>query len=132
MKLFISYTTRDRKVNKELLTRLDNELSEFENVYIDLIHNDSLNKQKRVFEELEFADQIILIETEKVYQSNWVKAELERAKHLKKEVVKISLTELMVYLNPEISIGKNQLLTTYIKNRRSYNKTKTFSSYQTL
>lgn len=116
MKIFISYTTRDRKVNKELLTRLNNRLSEFENVYIDLIHNDSLNKQKRVFDELESADQIILIETEKVYQSNWVKAELERAKYLKKEVVKISFSELIDYLKPDINIDKSQLLTTYLKN----------------
>ncbi|MBU2928220.1 TIR domain-containing protein [Winogradskyella psychrotolerans] len=116
MKIFVSYTTRDRKINKELLTRLDNELSEFENVYIDLIHNDSLNKQERVFEELESADQIVLIETEQVYQSNWVKAELERANYLKKEVIKISFSELIDYLKPDINIGKSQLLTTYIKN----------------
>lgn len=118
MRVFISYTTIDNTINKELLIRLYNKLSEFATVYIDLIHNDSLNKQKRVFEELESADQVLLIETKKVYQSNWVKAELERAKKLRKEIIKISYSELMTFLKPDININKidnKRLLTTFIK-----------------
>jgi hypothetical protein len=48
MKIFVSYTTRDRNITIEFLLKLYNELSEFETVYIDLIHNDSENKQKGV------------------------------------------------------------------------------------
>lgn len=102
MKIFISYTTRDRNITKELLIQVYNKLSEFKTVYIDLIHNDSENKQKRVFEELESADQIILLETESVYESDWVKVELERAKHLKKEIIKIPFNELSNFLKTEI------------------------------
>ncbi|MBU2928223.1 TIR domain-containing protein [Winogradskyella psychrotolerans] len=122
MKFFISYTTKDKNITKDLLIQVYNELSEFENVYIDLIHNDSVNKQKRVFEELESADQIILIETESVYESNWVKVELERAKHLKKEIIKIPFNELVHFLERKLNSQteeKSQWLTTYIKNSAS-------------
>lgn len=118
MKNFISYTTRDRNITKEFLLKVYNELSEFETVYIDLIHNDSINKQKRVFDELESADQIILIETEGVYDSNWVKVELERAEQLKKEIIKIPFNELINFLKTDLNTNgtkKSQWLTTCIK-----------------
>ena len=115
MKIFVSYTTRDRNITKDFLLKLFNELSEFETVYIDLIHNDSENKQKRVFDELESADQIVLIETKNVYNSNWVKIELESAKRLKKDIIKIPYNELIEFLKAE----KSQWLTTYIKNSAS-------------
>ncbi|MCG8734799.1 TIR domain-containing protein [Tenacibaculum finnmarkense] len=108
MKIFISYTTRDKNITKELLIRIYNKLSEFESVYIDLIHNDSENKQKRVFDELESADQIILIETKSVYDSNWVKVELERARHLKKEIIKIPFNELSNFLKTKINTNKRE------------------------
>lgn len=112
MKIFVSYTTRDRNITKEFLLKLYNELSEFETVYIDLIHNDSENKQKRVFDELESADQVVLIETESVYNSDWVQIELESAKRLKKDIIKISYNKLIEFLKAE----KSQWLTMYIKN----------------
>lgn len=108
MRIFVSYTTRDRNITKELLIQVYNKLSEFETVYIDLIHNDSENKQKRVFDELESADQIILLETESVYKSNWVKVELERAKHLKKEIIKIPFNELSNFLKTEINTNERE------------------------
>lgn len=113
MKIFVSYTTRDKNITQEFLLRVYNELSEFETVYIDLIHNDSFDKQKRVFEELDSADQIVLIESESVYQSDWVKLELDRANKLKKEIIKIPVEELNYNLNKE----ESQWLTTYIENR---------------
>jgi hypothetical protein len=122
MKIFVSYTTRDRNITREFLLKLYNELSEFETVYIDLIHNDSENKQKRVFDELESADQVVLIETESVYDSDWVKIELESAKILKKDIIKIPYNELIEFLKAE----KSQWLTMYIKNRRNSNKFKAF------
>ncbi|ARV05297.1 hypothetical protein BTO04_00685 [Polaribacter sp. SA4-10] len=122
MKIFVSYTTRDRNITRELLLKLYNELSEFETVYIDLIHNDSENKQKRVFDELESADQVVLIETESVYDSGWVKIELESAKILKKDIIKIPYNELIEFLKAE----KSQWLTMYIENRRNSNKFKAF------
>jgi hypothetical protein len=122
MKIFVSYTTRDRNITKKFLLKLYNELSEFETVYIDLIHNDSENKQKRVFDELESAEQVVLIETESVYDSDWVKIELESAKRLKKDIIKIPYNELIEFLKAE----KSQWLTMYIKNRRNSNKFKAF------
>ena len=128
MKIFVSYTTRDRNITKEFLLKLYSELSEFETAYIDLIHNDSENKQKRVFDELESADKIVLIETESVYVSNWVQIELESAKRLKKDIIKIPYKELIEFLKAE----KSQWLTMYIKNRQNSNEIKDFSSHQTL
>ena len=112
MKIFVSYTTKDKNVTSEFLMKVYKGLSEFETVYIDLIHNDSLDKQKRVFDELDSADQIVLIESESVYQSNWVKLELDRANKLNKEIIKIPIEQLNYNLNKE----KSQWLTTYIKN----------------
>lgn len=75
-KIFISYTVRDGKINKGFLSKLENKISPISNVYIDLIHNNSKDKQKRVMSELKSSDMIFLIKTEEINESKWVKKEI--------------------------------------------------------
>ena len=56
MKIFVSYTTRDKDITSELLNTVFFKLRKIGKVYIDLIHNDSINKQQRVLNELDTSD----------------------------------------------------------------------------
>jgi hypothetical protein len=94
MKYFVSYTTRDKEVTKELLAIFSKQLEKSGNVFIDIIDNDSLDKQTRVIEELENSDLMILIETKSIYQSEWVALEIEKAKARQIPIRKISINEL--------------------------------------
>ncbi|MCD0457173.1 toll/interleukin-1 receptor domain-containing protein [Chryseobacterium sp. LC2016-27] len=94
MKYFVSYTSRDKEITSAFLNNYFHILRKDGDVFIDIIHNDSLNKQERVFNELDMCDIFILIESENVYKSEWVLLEIERASKLKKKIIKISLESL--------------------------------------
>jgi len=94
MKYFVSYTTRDKEVTKELLAVFSKQLEKSGNVFIDIIDNDSFDKQSRVIAELENSDLMILIETKSIYQSEWVLLEIEKAKSKQIPIRKISINEL--------------------------------------
>ncbi len=79
MKYFVSYTTRDKEITSDLLKQFSKELEKKGEVFIDLLHNDSIDKQSRVLKELDSSDVLILIETNSVYQSEWVVLEIEQA-----------------------------------------------------
>lgn len=80
MKYFVSYTTRDKEVTLELLKTFSGKLEKTGEVFVDLINNNSLDKQARVISELDSSDILILIESKSIYESEWVSIELERAK----------------------------------------------------
>jgi len=94
-KIFVSYTTRDGVINKNFLIDLEKKLSPFISIYIDLLHNDSLNKQKRVISELTQSDILFLIKTNSIYKSEWVKKELSIAKKINIPIHKVSYNELI-------------------------------------
>lgn len=94
MKYFVSYTTRDKEVTKELLAVFSKQLEKSGNVFVDIIDNDSFDKQTRVIEELENSDLMILIETKSIYHSEWVLLEIEKAKSKQIPIRKISINEL--------------------------------------
>ena len=94
MKYFVSYTTRDKEVTKELLYVFSKQLEKSGTVFIDIIDNDSLDKQARVISELESSDLMVLIETKSIYQSEWVALEIEKAKLRHIPIRKVSLNEL--------------------------------------
>ena len=79
MNIFVSYTTKDSEVTLHRLNEISIKLRQIGYVYIDIIHNNSQDKQKRVFEELDNSDVIILIISNNVYNSKWVIKEIERA-----------------------------------------------------
>jgi hypothetical protein len=80
MNVFVSYTTRDNFINRDSLVQLSRVLSKFGDSFIDLIDNDSENKQERVETELEKADFVLLLRSGSVKHSKWVSWELNRAK----------------------------------------------------
>ena len=57
-------------------------LSPFFDVFIDLIHNDSDEKQKRVIDELKQSQYVVVLNTPSIDQSLWVKIEMEEAAKL--------------------------------------------------
>ena len=89
MNLFVSYTVRDFYVSEHLLERISDFVSSFSWPFVDLVHNDSVDKQKRVGEELEKADLLLLLKSESVSKSEWVEWELNRARQLGIDILEI-------------------------------------------
>ena len=91
MKYFVSYTTRDQEVTKELLQAFSTKLCSYGEVYIDIINNNSIDKQARVITELDSSDLMLLIESNSIYLSEWVLLEIERAKtkHIPIKILKV-------------------------------------------
>ena len=63
-------------------------------MFIDLLLNDSIDKQSRVLKELDSSDVMILIETNSVYQSEWVVLEIEQANAMPIPIQKMNLDQL--------------------------------------
>ena len=97
MKIFVSYTTRDKDITSELLNTVFFKLRKIGKVYIDLIHNDSINKQQRVLNELDTSDLVLLIKSDKNILSKWVRIETERANKKLIPIIKITRNEIATY-----------------------------------
>lgn len=102
MNIFISYTTINNEVTFDSLIKLSNKLKIFGRIFIDMIHNDSIDKQARVVEELEVSNLLILIKTESSLDSEWVKFELDSAKKKKIPIIEFSCSEISNMTNQEI------------------------------
>jgi len=106
-KIFLSYTTRDGLINKTFLLNLEKMFPLFSSVYIDLIHNNSLDKQKRVISELKKSDILFLIKTDDTYKSEWVNKELEIAKKINIPIYELNYNKLIKndfkYINQYLS-----------------------------
>lgn len=79
MNIFVSYTTRDKVIDRQLLEDASEVLSSYGNFYIDLLHNDSQNKQAHVSHMLSQSDILVLIESCSIKESSWVQWELREA-----------------------------------------------------
>lgn len=90
-KIFVSYTTRDPEVNRALLYQLDEALSQTRDVYIDLIHNDSEEKQKRVLDELRGADSVVFLNSDSILKSRWAMHERDRALELGHDIYEVTI-----------------------------------------
>lgn len=95
VKIFVSYTTRDPIVTMSSLFPIVETLSLIGNPYVDLIHNDSANKQQRVEQELINSSMVLLLETESIATSPWVQWELNKAKCLGIPIKSIRIAEGM-------------------------------------
>lgn len=89
-KVFVSYTLRDESVTIEKLNSLKRQMPLSTDSFIDIIDNNSEDKQARVDWELEHSDQMLLVNSENYLTSEWVLHELYRAWSLKLPVNKIS------------------------------------------
>lgn len=79
-KIFVSYTVRDGLVTIAELSLLYKKLRQLGTIYIDLLHNDSEDKQRRVKRELLSSDIVLLLVTPAVSSSPWVAWELKIAR----------------------------------------------------
>jgi hypothetical protein len=94
MNIFVSYTTRNNEVTSNSLIEFSNKINSYGKVFIDLLDNDSINKQKRIINELEKSDLLILIKSLSSLNSEWVKFELETANKLKIPVIEFLIEDL--------------------------------------
>lgn len=94
-KIFVSYTTLDNEINENLLKDIEKILSDFGTVYIDLLHNDSIDPQKKVIEELDKADILIVINTKNINNSKWVNFEVKRSDIRKIKIIKLSIDKIL-------------------------------------
>lgn len=78
--IFVSYTVRDNIITLDFLRSIEKMLLMFGTPFIDLLHNDSINKQDRIEKELAKSNCLILINTILAKKSNWVIKELSIAK----------------------------------------------------
>lgn len=78
-KIFVSYTTRDGFITRAYLLNLEEKLRKNFDVFIDMIHNDSKNPQRRIISELASSDVVMLLKTCDSYKSPWVVFELNLA-----------------------------------------------------
>lgn len=81
-KLFFSYTLRDGMVNKSLLSEICTVLVKKYDIFIDLLHNDSLDKQARVLSELKKSQYVFVLKTPQIGESDWVKIETDEAQNM--------------------------------------------------
>lgn len=89
MHIFVSYTMYDDIINIEFLTKIKVWIGEEFTSFIDLIDNNSINPQERVFEELEKADFLYIIDSPSINNSLWVQKEIEIAHKRKIPIKKI-------------------------------------------
>lgn len=92
MTFFVSYTTRDSYVDRDLLECISEVLSNYGDFYIDLLHNDSNNKQRHVEEMLSQADLLLVVSSSSIRESEWVRWELAEAESNGIPIIEIQAT----------------------------------------
>lgn len=93
---FISYTRLDSEINKSILLEVEQVIRKYGKVYIDLIHNDNLiDPQKKVFEELEIANVLIVLYSENIFKSQWVNLEIKKAEERNIPILKFKISEIL-------------------------------------
>ena len=91
MRIFVSYTTRDNYINLERLKDVEKVIKQFGHVYIDLLHNNSKNRQRRVEDELALSSTVVFLRTPAVYKSFWFMKEKKLSDQQKKKCVEICI-----------------------------------------
>lgn len=107
MNIFVSYTTRNNEVTITTLINFSNKINSFGNIFIDLIDNNSENKQGRIIEELKASDLLILVKSKSTYNSEWVNFELQTAKKLKIPIIEFDIAKIDDLSEVEIGVKIN-------------------------
>ena len=94
MLVFCSYTLRDGLVTIEKLRKLKELISKSADCYIDILDNDSIDKQKRVLEELSKAQLVLVLMSPDLKKSVWVKEEYRIANEKKIPIVEININHI--------------------------------------
>ncbi|ENO3966424.1 TIR domain-containing protein [Vibrio vulnificus] len=110
MNIFISYTLRDEVMTVEHLKSISEVVSDYGKPFVDIIDNDAKDKQKFVIEQLDNSDLVVLLNTDSVSKSKWVRLEIDRANKNNTPVISIplngnksiSLNDINKYLRAEL------------------------------
>lgn len=96
MKLFFSYTRKDEVISMEFLLDLKKTLNTIPNLksFIDAIDNDSIDIQNEIFNQIKYSKYLVLIISPSIFESKWVKLELEFAKKNNIRIKEININEL--------------------------------------
>ncbi len=81
MKIFISYTMKGGEIDESYLKSINQKVTaENVEIFIDKLHNNDLDPQQRIEKEVKNSDILILIESNFVFKSDWVKKEIQIAR----------------------------------------------------
>lgn len=94
MKIFVSYTLKDGYLDTSILLQIKELYRNSDSCYIDILDNDSVDKQGRVEQELQSADVLLLIETPMVMKSKWVRYEMDVAKSRNILIIKSDINNI--------------------------------------
>ena len=95
-RVFVSYTMRGNGVSVELLQSLKNRLNKHGLIetYIDILDNSGEDHQAYVEEQLRKANVVLLIKSDDIESSTWVKRELSIAREYNIPILVLSLEQL--------------------------------------
>jgi len=101
MRVFLSYTIRDNEIDVDFLKTLKMRIQETGaiNLYVDLLDNNDNDPQSGVLSSLSRADALCIIQTKSIYDSPWVKKEIETAKKSKILIYTISYARAIMISN---------------------------------
>ena len=90
-RIFVCYTTRDSYVTENLLKGVERMLTSYGLVFIDCLHNKSVNKQQEVIKQLVLSDVFIILDSPMLKTSPWVVVELYLASCMLKPIIVIPI-----------------------------------------
>jgi hypothetical protein len=93
IKIFVSYTVHDGAVTKVLLEKIKQRISSFAEPYIDLLNENTL--QETVEKAVRESALLLVILTEKVYESKWVAKELEIAREYDIPIIPMTAEQIL-------------------------------------
>lgn len=93
-RIFLSYVNNDPNISPDYLKKAKMYLSNFGNVYIDIFDNQSVNWQKKIFDNICRSDLVIVLVPSKGIKSKWVKLEIELAKVANRKIKYVSSDKL--------------------------------------
>jgi hypothetical protein len=85
--IFLIYSTHDKFVNKESLEKMCKELELHGDVFVDLLHNNALDKQEYVLQKLFDATCIVIVNSPEIKESKWAQLEIKLAKEQNKRIL---------------------------------------------
>ena len=94
MLVFCSYTLRDGLVTIEKLRKLKELISQSAACYVDILDNDSIDKQERVVEELSKAQLVLVLMSPDLKKSAWVQEEYRIANEKNIPIVEININHI--------------------------------------
>lgn len=89
-KIFVSYTTMSEEITVKKLEIIKRRLEEFSCPYIEILDKNSSKTQENVINELKSSDILLLLKTDRISESSWVKLEIDYAYEKKIPIISIT------------------------------------------